>query len=79
MRGVLTEIQYWLPFLQLTASGLILTSRLLEDFQFPDFPQRINRQNRNMAVVPPAPAADSWVGNSNVGNFNPGTKTRHHM
>ena len=27
-----------------------------------------------MAAVPPAPAADSWVDNLNVGNFNPGTK-----
>ena len=28
-----------------------------------------------MAAVPPAPAADSWVDNTNVGNFNPGTKS----
>ena len=28
-----------------------------------------------MEAVPPAPAADSWVDNSNVGNFNPGTKS----
>ena len=28
-----------------------------------------------MAAVPPAPAADSWVDNPNVGNFNPGTKS----
>ena len=27
-----------------------------------------------MAAVPLAPAADSWVDNPNVGNFNPGTK-----
>ena len=27
-----------------------------------------------MAAVPPAPAADSWVDNPNVGNFNPGKK-----
>ena len=27
-----------------------------------------------MAAVPPAPAADSWVDNTNVGNFNLGTK-----
>ena len=29
-----------------------------------------------MAAVPPAPAADSWVDNPNVGNFNPGKKYR---
>ena len=28
-----------------------------------------------MAAVPPALAADSWVDNPNVGNFNPGTKS----
>ena len=27
-----------------------------------------------MAAVPTAPAADSWVDNPNVGNFNPVTK-----
>ena len=27
-----------------------------------------------MAEVPPAPATDSWVNNTNVGNFNPGKK-----
>ena len=56
-------------------SGLRLTSRLTDNFQFPDFSQQINRQNRNMAAaVPPALATESWVDNSNVGNFNPGTK-----
>ena len=57
------------------ASGLISTSQLPENFQFPDFPQKINRKNRNMAAVPPAPEADSWFDNPNVGNFNPGTKS----
>ena len=28
-----------------------------------------------MAAVPPAPAADRWVDNPNVGNFNPGKKS----
>ena len=60
---------------KLTESGLILTSGLPENFQFPDFPQQINRQNRNMAAVPPAPATDSWVDNPNVGHFNKGTKS----
>ena len=55
-------------------SGLRLTSSLPKNFQFPYFPQQINRQNRNMSEVPPALAADSWVDNPNVGNFNPGTK-----
>ena len=27
-----------------------------------------------MAVVPSSPTLDSWVGNPNVGNLNPGTK-----
>ena len=27
-----------------------------------------------MTSVPPSPAADSWVDNQNVGNFNPVTK-----
>ena len=27
-----------------------------------------------MTAVPPAPAAESWVDNTNVGNFNSGTK-----
>ena len=57
------------------ASGLISASRLPENFHFPYFPQRINRQNRNMEAVPPAPAADSWVDNPNVINFNTRTKS----
>ena len=28
-----------------------------------------------MAAEPPSPAADSWVDNPNVGNFNTGTKS----
>ena len=28
-----------------------------------------------MAAVPPVPVADSWVDNTNVGNFNPDTKS----
>ena len=59
----------------MAASGLIWTSQLPENSQFPYFPQQINQQNRNMAEVPPAPAANIWVDNSNVGNLNLGTKT----
>ena len=58
------------------ASGFRSTSRLQENFQFTDFPQQINRQNRNMAAVPPAPSAEIWVDNPNVGNLNTGTKPR---
>ena len=29
-----------------------------------------------MAAVPPAPSAEIWVDNPNVGNLNPGTKPR---
>ena len=56
------------------ASGLRLTNQLPDNFQFSDFTQQINQQNRNMAAVPQAPAANSCVDNLNVGNFNPGTK-----
>ena len=55
------------------ASGLILTSRLLKNFQFPDFTQQINQKNRNMAAVPPALAAGVWFDHPNFGNFDPGT------
>ena len=55
-------------------SGLRPASRLPDNFKFPDFPPQINRQNRNMAAVPPAPTADSWVDKPNVGNFNTGIK-----
>ena len=56
------------------ASGLILTSQPPENFQSQDFSQRINQQKRNIAAVPPSPAADIWVDNPNVGNFNLGKK-----
>ena len=56
------------------ASGFISTSQLPENFNFTDFPQQINQQNRNMAAVPPSPVVDSWVDNPNVGKFNPGTE-----
>ena len=56
------------------AIGLRSTSQLPDNLKSPGFPQRINRQNRNMAAVPPASVADSWVDNPNVDNFNIRTK-----
>ena len=31
------------------------------------------------ASVPPAPEAESWIDNPNVGHFNPGTKSRQEI